>query len=80
MKNLYVYYFALLAPALLLMLSWQLLLPELALLLLFIYVFIYRTILDGMRLASKKLIEPRHIWKMILPGMRGKYFKALYLS
>ena len=74
------YHFALLAPALVLALYWQVLLPQVALLLLFVYVFIYRTFLDGARLSSKNIIRRRDIWKMILPGMRGKYFKQLYYA
>ena len=80
MKNIFLYYFALFAPALVLVFFWKDLLPNLALLLLFVYVFIYRTILDGIRLASKQVISKTEIWKMILPGMRGKYFKELYLQ
>ena len=80
MKNIFLYYFALLAPAVALALCWNILFPQLSLLLLFIYVFVYRTILDGARLSSKKIIGREEIWKMILPGMRGKYFKELYLQ
>lgn len=47
---------------------------------LLLYALVYRTYIDGKRLADKKIISYKDIWKLILPGMRAKYFKALYLS
>jgi len=43
------------------------------------YLLIYRTYIDGKRLADKGLIEKKDIWKMIVPGQRFRFFKDLYL-
>ena len=48
--------------------------------LLFFYSLIYRTYIDGKRLADKNIIPKKDIWKMIIPGNRFEYFKELYLS
>lgn len=80
MKNRILYYIALFAPAAALAVSWKILPSTLALVLLGFYIFVYRTFLDGLRLAEKGVIPKRDIWKMIKPGMRGKYFKELYLE
>lgn len=44
------------------------------------YAIVYRTCTDGKKLANKSVISRKNIWKMIIPGMRVKYFKELYLS
>jgi hypothetical protein len=80
MKNLILYYLALLAPGIILARYWHLLDPFMALGLLLFYVVIYRTLLDGFRLHLKGILPKNQIWKMALPGMRGKYFKELYLQ
>ncbi len=43
------------------------------------YLLIYRTYIDGKRLADKGLIDKKDIWKMIVPGQRFRFFKDLYL-
>ena len=43
------------------------------------YLFIYRTYIDGKRLADKGLIAKKDIWRMIVPGYRIRFFKDLYL-
>lgn len=43
------------------------------------YLFIYRTYIDGKRLADKGLIEKKDIWRMIIPGYRNRFFRDLYL-
>jgi hypothetical protein len=48
--------------------------------LLFFYSLIYRTYIDGKRLADKNIIPKKDIWKMIIPGKRLEYFKELYLK
>jgi hypothetical protein len=81
MKNIIVYYFGAVVPAAIIFLltltntinsNW------------FVYsfgfyLFIYRTYIDGKRLADKGIIEKKDIWKMILPGQRLRFFKDLYL-
>ena len=49
-------------------------------LLLFFYVLIFRTFVDGKRLADKGIISRKDIWRMIIPGKRFEYFKELYLK
>lgn len=44
------------------------------------YSFIYRTYIDGKRLAAKNIIDKNDIWKMVIPGSHMKYFKELYLK
>lgn len=80
MKNRTLYYIALLAPAAALALSWEIIPSTLALVLLGFYIIVYRTFVDGLRLAEKGVLAKNEIWKMIKPGMRGKYFKELYLE
>ncbi|MEP6261215.1 MAG: hypothetical protein ABJ092_06530 [Gillisia sp.] len=82
MKNLSLYYIALFAPLLGLIAVFQTnLLPGwLSISLLLIYVFLYRTYLDGYRLYKKNLIKKEEIWKVATHGLRAKYFKELYLN
>ncbi len=80
MRNIYIYYTAFLAPAALLAAFWNVLPSQAGLFLLAIYVFVYRTWLDGTRLNGKGLIEKKDIWKVAVNGSRGKFFKELYLQ
>lgn len=82
MKKLSLYYIALFAPLLALIAVFQVnLLPGwLSISLLLIYVFLYRTYLDGYRLYKKNLIKKEEIWKVATHGLRAKYFKELYLN
>jgi len=48
--------------------------------LLFIYAFPYRTLIDGLRLVNKKLIRWNEIWKLSIPWKRRRYFKDLYFT
>lgn len=48
--------------------------------LLFFYLLIFRTYVDGKRLADKNIIPKKDIWKMIIPGKHFEYFKELYLK
>ncbi|EAR11489.1 hypothetical protein PI23P_06096 [Polaribacter irgensii 23-P] len=82
MKNLFIYYLTILLP--LGILNWlsktDLMNPTLFVLLLFFYALIFRTYVDGKRLADKNIIQKQDIWKMIIPGKRFKYFSELYLK
>lgn len=80
MKNIYLYYFLFLAPGILLAVSWDSLSGRTNLVLLGLYVFVYRSLLDGLRLNAMGLLEKKEIWKMAVPGMRGKYLKQLYFT
>lgn len=80
MKNIFLYYFLFITPGILLSVSWSSLPGRTALILMFSYVFIYRTLIDGLRLNAMGVLEKKDIWKMAVPGMRGKYLKQLYFT
>lgn len=82
MKNLFIYYLTILLPlGILIWLSkTDLMNPTLFVLLFFFYALIFRTYVDGKRLADKNIIPKKDIWKMIIPGKRFVYFKELYLK
>jgi len=76
------YYILIFAPfGLIVLLSkLELIASNVFVLLLFLYIFIYRTYLDGYKLTKKNIITKREIWKLIIPGRRLQYVKELYLS
>ena len=80
MKNIYLYYFLFLTPGILLAVSWDNLPGKINLVLLGVYVVVYRTLIDGMRLNAMGVLEKKEMWKMAIPGMRGKYVKQLYFQ
>jgi len=82
LKNLVIYYLAILLPvAILLFLYGKELIGFTTFLVLIIaYLLIYRTWTDGSRLAAKGIISKKDRWKMMLPGMHMKHFTDLYLK
>ena len=82
MKNLFIYYLTILSPigVLTYLSRTDLVNPTLFVLLLFFYVLIFRTYVDGKRLSDKNVIQKKDIWKMIIPGKRFEYFKELYFK
>lgn len=81
MKNIVVYYIMIIAPLILLYFIGKY--SAVAFVIgLIIYIFIYRIIIDGLRLAKKKIISKNEIWKLGLTfgGYISKYFKELYLQ
>ena len=82
MKNIIIYYLLILAP--MGVISWLIKIDVIssgcALFLIFFYILIYRTYVDGKRLAAKNVISKKDIWKMIIPGKHFEYFKELYLQ
>ncbi len=82
MKNLFTYYLTILLP--IVILAWlnktDLISSTIFVILLFFYILIFRTYVDGKRLADKNIIQKKDIWKMIIPGKRFKHFKELYLK
>lgn len=44
------------------------------------YFLVYRTFTDTLRLSAKGLMKKTEFWKMLIPGSRGKFFRALYLE
>lgn len=81
MKNIYIYYLAILLPLLLILFlvmygelsSWQFV----GILVLY---SIYRDWTDGLRLLQKGVISKWDIPKLLIPFYRFRHFKALYLS
>ena len=80
MKGLVVYYFLIIAPFVALIYTGAngSLNSNWFLILLLAYVFIYRSITDYLRLRSKKVVDKGDFWRILMPGARAKYFKALY--
>ena len=75
MKNIYFYFIAIFAPLLVLvgLIQSNSLQLGISIFLLSIYIFHYRTYIDGLSLASKKIIEESEIWKLSTYGIRSKY-------
>jgi len=82
MKNLITYYILILAPlGIIIWLSKSDLIDGNLFVGLFLfYIFIYRTYIDGKKLADRNIIMKKDIWKLIIPGSRIEYFKELYLK
>ncbi len=82
MKNLLIYYILILAP--LGILFWlykvDLINGNMFVGLFLFYALIYRTYIDGKKLADKNVIPKKDIWKMIIPGSRLEHFKELSKS
>ena len=80
MKKLDVYYFFIFTPLFLLL--WlsneKEIEASLFVGLLFFYVFVYRTYIDGKRLVNKGVLLKNDIWRLMLPGFRLSHFRALY--
>ncbi len=82
MKNIVIYYFAIIAPLVALFAFTHLgyiNARNLVLLFLF-YIIIYRTYIDGLRLCAKNLICRKDIWKLAIPGSRSDYILDLYFE
>lgn len=82
MKNIYIYYLAITVPlAILILLNKNDAINSTYFVgLLFVYLFVFRTFVDGKRLEDKNIIQKKDIWKMIIPGKHFEYFKKLYLK
>jgi len=81
MKNITVYYSAIILPFLALIYlpianyisGWWLVGLFLS------YALIYRPVIDKWRLKSKGIVVKGYFWKALVPSFYRKYFKALYL-
>ena len=82
MKNIFIYYLTILTPlAIIIWLNKTNSIDSTYFVgLLFIYLLIFRTYIDGKRLFDKNVIQKKDIWKMIIPGKHIEYFKELYLK
>lgn len=79
MKDLIVYYFAIVLPLPLIYLFAINRMYNLFGIFLFIYL-IYRGIIDGRRLINKGLIDSSQHWKAFIPLWTSQYFKELYFE
>ena len=79
MKNLLLYYLAILAPISLLSWMGKTHNDWFAVAMIF-YALVYRTLIDGLRLAGKHLIKPTEIYKLLIPFSRSKFFRQLYFE
>ncbi len=82
MKNLIICYLLILVP-----LAAILILNELDFInssqfagLLFFYLLVYRTYINGKILTDKNLIPKKDIWKLVIPGKRIHFIKELYFK
>lgn len=78
MKNILLYYLAIILPIpFLIRISYS---DNSLLFTLFIltYFIPYRTLIDGWRLTSKKVLRWKEIWKLWIPWKFGGYIKDLY--
>ena len=82
MKNIFIYYLTIIAPiGIIVWLNKTDSLNSTQFVgLLFFYLFIFRTYVDGKRLYDKNIIPKKDIWKMLIPGKHFEFFKELYLK
>ncbi len=78
MKNLGIYYIAILMPIPLVIWS-AFYNPVIFSVLLFSYL-VYRSFTDGQRLIDKGILEKNKIWKAFIPFWTSRYFKDLYFN
>ena len=80
MKNIIVYYLAILLPIPLLIWLSKTNNSDWFTFLLLVYALPYRTLIDGMRLISKRLMRWNENWKLFIPGQRLEYTRELYFK
>lgn len=81
MKNLLVYYFAILLPIPIMVWSAFSNHAQLFTFLLLFYAFVYRGFTDSIRLVEKGLIKKNEAWKIFVnPFFRRNFFKQLYFK
>lgn len=80
MKNISLYYVAILAP--LLFIFWLSITDRQIwfAIVLVIYALPYRALVDGARLVSKNLIKWPDVWKLMIPGKKIEFTRDLYLK
>ena len=82
LKNIWIYYFSIVIPLILLFLLVKFLnISSVLFIICFaVYLIIYRPVIDGNRLYYKNIIKKADRWKTLIPFMRLKYFNELYLK
>ena len=78
MKNILVYYLAILLPIALLVWISQTGNSTQFVIILLIYAIPYRTFTDGLRLVDKKLLKWDEIWKLWIPWKHREFINELY--
>jgi hypothetical protein len=80
MKNMIIFYLAILPPIPILI--WISISGDSRLfaILLLVYVIPYRTLIDGLRLVTKNVIKWNEIGKLLIPWKRSEFFKDLYFN
>lgn len=79
MKNLFIYYFAILLPIPLIIITSNNNSVIFTVLLLFYIIF--RGFIDGQRLIEKNIIEKKDLWKSVLiPFWSSRFFRQLYFE
>lgn len=79
MKNIGIYYVAILSPIPALVYL-ALINYNLAFTLCMLMYYFYRSVVDAERLIQLNVIQPNERWKMLNPLDKSRYFKVLYLS
>ena len=82
MKNLKIYYLAIIVPLIIIFIfyKFQIFDSTYLLVLFLIYATIYRTYTDSKRLIDKKIISKKDFWKLLIPGTRIEHFRELYIK
>lgn len=80
MRNLLLYYLAILLPFLYMISTARSGHSVWFIVVLLVYAIPYRMAVDGMRLVTLGLMKWNQVWKLLVPGTRRKYFRALYFK
>ncbi len=78
MKNIFIYYLAILLPIPLLI--WSLYNNSITFFIILMFNVVYRGFIDGQRLVEKKIINKKDLWKAFMPFWKFKYFRSLYFE
>ena len=79
MKNLFIYYFAILLPIpLIIIISND---RPITFTILLLFYIIFRGFIDGQRLIEKNIIKKKDLWKSVLiPFWSSRFFRQLYFE
>ncbi|CAI8430883.1 MAG: Uncharacterised protein [Flavobacterium sp. SCGC AAA160-P02] len=79
MKNLFIYYFAILLPIpLIIIISDN---KPISFTVMLLFYIVFRGFIDGQRLIEKKLIKKSDLWKCVLiPFWSSRFFRQLYFE
>ena len=80
MKKLLLFYFLIIIPIPVIYAVYKIEVPVLALILILLYVLIYRPIIHGLRLQELGIIDKKEFWFLFSPFYSVKYFTNLYFK